>query len=170
MARAARVADALDEVGIVWAPVSPTDADPRIEILEQLATLLRNTGKHIQPEVQREEEVPYVMEMLAAASDGGAWDPERPIFSVVYCPISPLQHEREMLDAAIELVKLGVPMCIYTLATCGATAPVTMAGGVLQTNAEIVSAVVLFELVKAGAAGHLHRRLRHARHALRHLR
>jgi len=151
VACAARIADALDEVGIVWAPVSPNDADPRLEILEQLATLLRNTGKHIQPEVQREEEVPYVMEMLAAASDSGAWDPARPIFSVVYCPISPLQHEREMLDAAIELVKLGVPMCIYTLATCGATAPVTMAGGVLQTNAEILSAIVLFELVKPGA-------------------
>lgn len=151
VACATRIADALDEVGIVWAPVSPNDADPRVEILEQLATLLRNTGKHIQPEVQREEEVSYAMEMLAAASDSGAWDPARPIFSVVYCPISPLQHEREMLDAAIELVKLGVPMCIYTLATCGATAPVTMAGGVLQTNAEILSAVVLFELVRAGA-------------------
>jgi len=151
VARAARLADALPEVGIVWAPVSPTDADPRTEILEQLATLLRNTGKHIQPEVQREEEVPFVMQMLAAASDGGRWDPERPIFSVVYCPISPLRHEREMLDAAIELVELGVPMCIYTLATCGATAPVTMAGGVAQTNAEILSAVVLFELVRAGA-------------------
>jgi trimethylamine--corrinoid protein Co-methyltransferase len=151
VARAARIADSLDEVGIVWAPVSPTDADPRIEVLEQLATLLRNTAKHIQPEVQRVEEVPYVMEMLAAASDEGRWDPERPIFSVVYCPISPLQHEREMLDACLELVERGVPMCIYTLATCGATAPVTMAGGVLQTNAEILSAVVLFELVKPGA-------------------
>ena len=151
VARAARLADALPEIGIVWAPVSPTDADPRIEVLEQLAILLRSTAKHIQPEVQRPEEVPYVMEMLAAASDAGRWDPERPIFSVVYCPISPLQHEREMLDASIELVKLGVPMCVYTLATCGATAPVTMAGGVVQTNAEILSALVVFQLARRGA-------------------
>jgi trimethylamine---corrinoid protein Co-methyltransferase len=151
VAIAARVADAMPEVGVVWAPVGPVDADPRVEILEQLATLLRNTGKHIQPEVQRPEEVPFVMEMLAAASDDGRWDPARPFFSVVYCPVSPLQHEREMLDACIELVEAGVPMCIYTLATCGATAPVTMAGGVLQTNAEILSAIVLFELVKPGA-------------------
>ena len=151
VARAARLADALPDIGIVWAPVSPTDADPRVEILEQLATLLRNTAKHIQPEVQRPEEVPFVMEMLAAATDEGRWDPERPIFSVVYCPISPLQHEREMLEASIDLVKLGVPMCVYTLATCGATAPVTMAGGIVQTNAEILSALVVFQLVRRGA-------------------
>jgi trimethylamine--corrinoid protein Co-methyltransferase len=151
VAAAARVADALPEVGVVWAPVTPCDADPRTEVLEQLAALLRNTGKHIQPEVQRPAEVPYFMEMVAAASDEGRWDPERPFVSLVYCPVSPLQHEREMLDACLELVALGVPMCVYTLATCGATAPVTMAGGVLQTNAEVLSAIVLFELVRPGA-------------------
>jgi trimethylamine---corrinoid protein Co-methyltransferase len=146
-----RVADALDEVGVVWATVSPCDSAPNVEVLEQLALLLRNTGKHIQPEVQRAEEVPFVMDMLAAAAPGGRWDPERPIFSVVYCPVSPLQHEREMLEACMDLVERGVPMAIYTLATCGATAPVTQAGGVLQTNAEILSAIVLFELVRPGA-------------------
>ncbi len=151
VAAAARVADALPEVGVVWAPVTPCDADPRTEVLEQLAALLRNTGKHIQPEVQRPAEVPYFMEMLAAASDEGRWDPERPFVSLVYCPVSPLQHEREMLDACLELVELGVPMCVYTLATTGATAPLTMAGGVLQTNAEVLSAIVLFELVRPGA-------------------
>ena len=91
------------------------------------------------------------MEMLAAAADDGRWDPQRPIFSVVYCPISPLQHEREMLDASIELARLGVPMCVYTLATCGATAPLTMAGGVTQTNAEILSSLVVFQLARRGA-------------------
>ncbi len=150
VAAATRVADALDEVGFVWPAVGAGDGRPTVEILEVLALLLANTGKHVQPEVQRQEEVPYVMELLAAASDGGRWDPRRPIFSVVYCPVSPLQHEREMLDACLALARYDVPICIYSLGLCGATAPPTLAGGIVQTNAEILSAIVLFELARPG--------------------
>jgi len=70
LAAATRVADALDEIGFVWPPVSAGDAAPGTEVLENLAVLLENTGKHVQYEVQREGEVPYVMDMLAAACIG----------------------------------------------------------------------------------------------------
>jgi trimethylamine--corrinoid protein Co-methyltransferase len=150
VAAATRVADALDEVGFVWPAVSANDASPGGETLETLALLLGNTGKHVQYEVQRAAEVPLVMDMLAAAADDGRWDPRRPLFSVVYCPVSPLQHEREMLDACLLLAARRVPMCIYALGLSGATAPASLAGAVAQTNAEILSAIVLFELVEPG--------------------
>jgi trimethylamine--corrinoid protein Co-methyltransferase len=100
--------------------------------------------------VQRAEEVPFVMDMLAAACDDGRWDPRRPLLSVVYCPVSPLQHEHEMLDACLALAAQRVPMCIYSLGLSGATAPASLAGAVVQTNAEILSALVLFELAEPG--------------------
>jgi trimethylamine--corrinoid protein Co-methyltransferase len=150
LAAATRVADALDEIGFVGPPVSAGDAAPGTEVLENLAVLLENTGKHVQYEVQREGEVPYVMDMLAAAADDGRWDPRRPLMSVVYCPVSPLQHEREMLDACLALAPRRVPMCVYSLGLSGATAPASLAGAVAQTNAEILSAIVLFELVEPG--------------------
>ena len=150
VAAATRVADALDEVGFVWPAVSANDAAPGGETLETLALLLENTGKHVQYEVQRAAEVPLVMDMLAAAADDGRWDPQRPLFSVVYCPVSPLQHEAEMLDACLLLAARRVPMCIYALGLSGATAPASLAGAVAQTNAEILSAIVLFELVEPG--------------------
>ena len=150
VAAATRVADALDEIGFVWPAVSANDAAPGGETLETLALLLENTGKHVQYEVQRAAEVPLVMDMLAAAADDGRWDPQRPLFSVVYCPVSPLQHEAEMLDACLLLAARRVPMCIYALGLSGATAPASLAGAVAQTNAEILSAIVLFELVEPG--------------------
>jgi trimethylamine:corrinoid methyltransferase-like protein len=150
VADAARVADAIDEIGFVWPAVSAAGARPTVEVLETLALLLANTGKHVQPEVQRAEEVPYVMEMLAAASEDGRWDPARPIFSVVYCPVSPLQHEHEMLDACLALTPFDVPICVYALGLAGATAPPSLAGGVVQTNAEILSAIVLFQIARPG--------------------
>jgi trimethylamine--corrinoid protein Co-methyltransferase len=147
---AARVADAAPEVGVVWNIVSASDAPPTTQVLDELAACVRNTGKHVQGEVQRAVEVPYVMEILAAAADDGRWDPARPFFSIVYCPVPPLQHEPEMIAAAVALAGEGVPMCVYSMGLAGATAPVTMAGAVMQANAEILSSIVLFQLVRPG--------------------
>ncbi len=93
LADACRVADAAPEVGVVWNIVSASDAAPATQVVEELAACVRNTSKHIQGEVQRAVEVPFVMEILAAAADCGRWDAERPNFSIVYCPVPPLQHE-----------------------------------------------------------------------------
>lgn len=147
---ALRVADAVPEIGIVWNIVSASDAAPDTQVLHELWTCLRSTGKHVQGEVQRAEEVPYVMEMVAAASDAGAWDPARPIFSIVYCPVPPLQHEPQMLEAAMLLAGEGVPICIYSMGLTGATAPIALAGAVAQANAEILSSLVLFQLLRPG--------------------
>ncbi len=150
LADACRVADAAPEVGVVWNIVGAADAAPATQVVEELVACVRNTSKHVQGEVQRAVEVPYVMEILAAAAEGGRWDPERPIFSIVYCPVPPLQHEPEMLAAAVALAREGVPMCVYSMGLAGATAPITLAGAAMQANAEILSSIVLFQLVRPG--------------------
>ena len=91
------------------------------------------------------------MEVGAAASPGGVWDPKRPVFSIVYCPVSPLQHDADALDAAMLLAEQGVPIVVYSLALAGATAPVTLAGTIVQTNAEILSGLVALQLAAPGS-------------------
>ena len=135
LADASLVADAAPEVGVVWNVVSAADAPPNTQVLDELVACLTHTGKHVQGEVQRAEEVPFVMEVLAAAAEGGRWDPARPFFSIVYCPVPPLQHEPEMVGAGIALAREGVPLCVYSMGLTGATAPVTLAGAVAQANA-----------------------------------
>ena len=41
-------------------------------------------------------------------------------------------------------------MCVYSMGLTGATAPVTLAGAVMQANAEILSSIVLFQLARPG--------------------
>jgi trimethylamine---corrinoid protein Co-methyltransferase len=150
LADATLVADAADEVGVVWNIVSAADAPSNTQVLDELVACVSHTGKHVQGEIQRAEEVPFVMEILAAVAEGGRWDPERPSFSTVYCPVPPLQHEPEMLGAGLALAREGVPMCVYSMGLAGATAPVTLAGAVMQANAEILSSIVLFQLARPG--------------------
>ena len=144
------VADALDEVGVLWYTAYPCDEPPALQALRGLQTMLTGSAKHVEGEVTDPADVPYVMDMLAAANPGGVWDRERPTFSIVYCPVSPLQHDADSLEAAMLLAGQGVPITVYSLALAGATAPITLAGTVVQTNAEVLATFVILQLAAPG--------------------
>ncbi|HEY5112653.1 MAG TPA: trimethylamine methyltransferase family protein [Coriobacteriia bacterium] len=150
LVEAMTLADALDEVGVCWYTVYPCDEDPRLQSLRGLQSMLVGSSKHVQGEVVNPADVPYVMDMLSAASDDGVWHRERPIFSIVYCPVSPLQHDGESLDAAIMLAQQGVPITMYSLAQAGTTSPITLAGTVVQTNAEMLATIVILQTAAPG--------------------
>lgn len=150
LAQAIRLADALPELDIQWYIVNPTEQKPKLENVRGIATMLANSGKHIQAEVLHAEDVPYVMELLALSAPSGDWDRDRPHFSAVYCPVAPLQHDADSLDAAMLLAKEGVPQTIYSLALAGATAPITLAGMIVQTNCEVLSGFVILQLAAEG--------------------
>lgn len=146
--RGVLLADALDMVHIVNVMVAATDVPAHMRTLRHFELAFRNTGKHVRTGVLHAGQVPHILDLAHAAQGGGEF---RPIFSVVYCPISPLMHDGENAEAAIELVKVGVPMLIYPMAMAGATAPASPWGSILQYNVEVLSALVLFQLVNPGA-------------------
>ena len=148
LAEAVRIADYLPEMAITGACVYASDGPKNLQGLTELSILLTNTAKHVLGGAQRPQDVPYVVELLEVVSSARLQ--KRPIFSTVYCPVSPLQHEHDSLGVALEFARLGVPILVYSLGLCGATAPVTLAGGVIQTNAEVLSAITLFQLIAPG--------------------
>jgi trimethylamine---corrinoid protein Co-methyltransferase len=145
-----RVADALDAYGIVWYSVSPTAEVPAAIVdLAAEACMLQNTGKHVMGQVLRPGEVPYALEIARLCGDSrdGA---THPVFSAIYCPVAPLQHDGPAIEAAMALATRRVPIDIFSLGLSGATAPVSLAGTMLQTNCEVLSAVVLLQLAAPG--------------------
>ena len=145
-----RVADALDPFGIVWYSVKPTEGvSAKMSDLAATASMLTMTGKHVMGQVTLPAEVPYALE-IARLCAGGASLEERPIFSVIYCPVAPLQHDGPSIEAAMALAAQHVPIDIFSLALAGATAPVALAGTIMQTNCDVLSAVVLLQLVAPG--------------------
>lgn len=145
-----RVADALDAYGIVWYSVSPTGGVPAVLVdLAATACMLQNTGKHVMGQVLRPEQVPYALELVRLLGDARNGEAP-PVFSVIYCPVAPLQHDGPALEAAMALAAQRVPIDIFSLALAGATAPVPLAATVMQTNCEVLSAVVLLQLTAPG--------------------
>ncbi len=148
MRQAMRLLDALPEVDYTWPPISARDLDPLTAGLEIEGIALRNCSKHLQDEVRQVAHVKPLLEIFAAVAGASLW--ERPIFSTINCTVAPLMHEREMTEATMELVKAGVPVLILPMALTGTTGPMTVLGSCIVNMAELLSAVVLFQLAQPG--------------------
>ena len=152
LAKLTRIADALDAFGIVWYSVSPTGGvAPKMTDLAATACLLQNTDKHVMGQIVEPAQVPYALEILERCA-GSRSRGQHPLFSAIYCPVAPLQHDGKAIDAAMALAQNHVPIDVFSLGLAGATAPVTLAGTITQTNCEVLSAVVLLKLVAPNCA------------------
>jgi len=143
-----RLFDALPDVDYVWPTISARDLDPLTANLEIAAISFRSCAKHVQTGVRRPEYVAPLLEMIAAV--GGAVPAERPVFSTINCTVAPLAHDGPMTEASIALARAGVPIVILPLPMMGTTAPITVAGVTVVALAELLSAVVLFQLAAPG--------------------
>jgi trimethylamine--corrinoid protein Co-methyltransferase len=148
---AIRLCDALPEIDFLWTALTSPERDPRTVGLEVDALALLESGKHLQDvSPKTPAEVPYLLEMLEAAAGGSLW--ERPIYSLLDCAVAPLQRDPDSTDACLELCRHGVVVCPVSMPQMGTTAPVTPAGIAVVCMAELLSAVVLYQLASPGCA------------------
>jgi trimethylamine--corrinoid protein Co-methyltransferase len=145
-----RLSDALDSVDFLWPNVVPDDVPNSVRTFVESAVGFIHTSRHVQHEIKDLDEVPYLLEMLDVVLGDRRRQAERPIFSVVCCPVSPLQHESDMTTASLELARNDVPVVVMPMPLAGATAPVTLAGTLAMLYAEFLSGVVLFQLARPG--------------------
>jgi trimethylamine--corrinoid protein Co-methyltransferase len=92
-----------------------------------------------------------MLDLLAAESGGFEALRCRPraIFDV--CPSPPLNWSEFGSQNLMELARAGVPAEIISMPMAGATAPVTLAGSVVQHAAECISGIVIHQLARPGA-------------------
>ena len=92
-----------------------------------------------------------LLELLAIESGGRDALRRRPraIFDV--CPSPPLNWSEFASQNMVDLARAGVPAEIVSMPLSGATAPVTLAGSVVQHAAECISGITIHQLAGAGA-------------------
>ena len=64
---------------------------------------------------------------------------------------SPLQYDKAMLQGVIEMARHGQPVIITPFTLAGAMAPVTVAGALVQQNAEALAGIAFHQTVQPGA-------------------
>ena len=76
---------------------------------------------------------------------------KRPIISMVACPLAPLSFEKGIIEAQVEFARAGVPIVSLSMSIGGLSAPVTVAGMMLNSNAENLASLVITQAAAAGA-------------------
>jgi trimethylamine--corrinoid protein Co-methyltransferase len=74
----------------------------------------------------------------------------RPRLVGFYNPTSPLIHTQILLNGLFIFTKYNQPLIVAPAASAGSTAPVTLAGLLVQANMETLSAIVLTQLINPG--------------------
>jgi trimethylamine--corrinoid protein Co-methyltransferase len=126
---------------------------------------LPETSRHLDMEYHclRWSDKPYVsygtsgpkardgIELAALAFGGRQAIAERPVLLGVVNPNSPLVWDELMVDALLAWAEARQPVLVTPFLLAGATAPVSVAGGLALLVAEALSGVTLIQLVSPGA-------------------
>jgi trimethylamine---corrinoid protein Co-methyltransferase len=148
----ARVADATEEVGFHWVPVSAQDMPPETRGLHEIKAIWENSTKHVQTEsIYNVREARAAIEMAAAIVGGRDALRKRPVLSLMQCTAPPLGQDGGSVDAALLAAEVGIPTGFMTMAACLTTGPATLAGNLTVGNAEVVAGLALLQLAYPGA-------------------
>jgi trimethylamine--corrinoid protein Co-methyltransferase len=93
--------DAMDPLDYVWPIVTAHDAPDENHALSELTICLLNTTKHVQGEAMSAAEARAQVEVATEIAGGEDALERRPLFSVIQCPICPLEFERGSIEATM---------------------------------------------------------------------
>jgi Trimethylamine:corrinoid methyltransferase len=135
---------------VAWTGCSASDVPEQTHCLHEMAAIIQGTSKHVQFELSSVLEAEYAKKILDLAAGSKEHFLERKIASVLYCPVSPLTQDEGMLDAYLRLAEYEVPVNIYPMPMIGLTSPASLFSTIVQINAEVLSAIVIFETAHPG--------------------
>ena len=149
----AKLCDALDGVDVYSQAIVPRDDIAKgNEDLVAANAFLSNKTKHCHHiDLGSGLAAKRFIRMGAAIAGGMDELRRRPVVSALICPTSPLQMSTHGCEIIMEFARAGVPINILSMALSGGTAPITLAGTLVDHNAEVLAGIVLAELTCKGA-------------------
>ena len=146
----ARLVDALENIHFYLLPVFPHELPQEQVDVNRFYVGLSNTTKHVTGGLWHPDGARNVIKLASIVAGSYEKLKKRPIISVICCVISPLKLDKHYSELMMIAAENGIPVMVPSEALCGATAPVTLAGGVLQVNVETLAGVILTQLVNPG--------------------
>jgi trimethylamine--corrinoid protein Co-methyltransferase len=141
----ARLLDALDGATTVTPFFTPQDVPGPIMSLAMYRHSLSNTTKPLHgPGVQSAAEVRIIADMVEVFGDPSEH------LTLAVSPLSPLTFPDQHVEAMIEAARLDIPFGPLPCPIAGATAPLSIAGALVQQNAELLGSIVLLQLIRPG--------------------
>lgn len=147
----ARLADALPHLAAQSTALVPSDVPESIADRYRLYLVLLHSSKPIVTGTFTVEGFAVMREMLACVAGGDQRMRQRPTAIFDACPSPPLKWSRLTAQSLLDCARSGLPAELVSMPLVGATAPVTLAGALVQHTAENLSGVVLHQLAGPGS-------------------
>jgi len=145
-----RIHDALENTHFIFPEIYPQDVSEKALDRHISQALLSNTEKPVIATAYSGKSAKDLLQMGIAIAGSEEALRRRPMFTVSLGIISPFCFEPDRVDVLIEMCRFGHPFQIYTIPSSGTTSPVTLAGTLAVSVAELLSGLVLTQLVKPG--------------------
>ncbi len=149
---AARVIDSLEHVETYERCMLSHDKHHSVQALHNAEASLTNTTKHHWLGPVDRYQCGKIIEICCAIAGGREAFRERPFLTFVTCPISPLKLSSHHCEIIIEAANNGMGVNCIGMAMAGGSSPIHIAGTLVQQNAEVLSSLVLSQMVRKGAA------------------
>ncbi|MBN1178178.1 MAG: trimethylamine methyltransferase family protein [Anaerolineae bacterium] len=143
--------DALPNIDFVMSIGLPADVAPELSYDVQMALMLEHTTKPIVFVTDDGDTCQRAIDMAAAVAGGYEALREQQHILLYSEPSSPLQQSETAIDKLLLMAEYELPVVHSPAPQMGALAPVTMAGGLVMTLAEIMSSIVVHQMMQPGA-------------------
>ncbi len=146
-----KIVDFCDDLSFVMCSGIASDVNQSISDLYHFEAMVNNTEKPIVFTAWNKENLQAIVEMAESVAGGEQKLRNNPFIALYTEPISPLLLAKESSQKLIFMAEKSLPVVFTPAVLTGATGPVTIAGGLIQGNAEILAGYVLSNLVREGA-------------------
>jgi len=143
--------DALPNIHFVMSVGIPSDVDPNVIYDVQMAHMLEDTVKPIVFVTNDRASCQRAIDMAIAVAGGDKALREQQHILLYSEPSSPLQQSGTAVDKLLLMAEYELPVVHSPGPQMGASAPITMAGGLVMSLAEIFSSLVVHQLKRPGA-------------------
>ena len=145
------LADKLPNCDFVVMPIYPTDVPEPVVPVNRFYACLSSTTKHIMGGVDNVAGARNVVALGTLLAGSLEALQARPIVSAITSwMVSPLHLDTAVTDILLEWCSYGLPVALSSAPMAGSTSPITLAGSLVQLNAEQLSGIVLTQLARPG--------------------
>jgi len=148
---AARVADYCQNVDFVASFALAYDVPTNLMYVECARAMMENSTKPIFFTAGGEADLAVIARMAAAVAGGDEELQRRPFIIHYSEPTAPMRLSEGAVDKLLFCAEKAIPICFTPGDLLGGSTPVTVAGGVVQANAEALGSIVLHQLKGKGS-------------------
>jgi trimethylamine--corrinoid protein Co-methyltransferase len=147
----ARLSDALPNIDFVLSMGLASDVPRLTADLHHFQAMVCNTSKPIFFTATEHDNLVDIIDLAAYVAGGPQSLEDHPFLGLFAMPSPPLRHSRTALENLIYCARHGIPVVYASGTSMGGLGPMSISGGTVSSNCDVLSGLVVHQLANPGA-------------------